>query len=485
MVRRATPEDDRRAVHASPVPRLVAAPPPPEAAPRHAPATSPAKTVRPGLLERVAPPETPADPQPLLTRQRDDAERLLNAVRLAVLLLLATAALAYAPSLTKPLNIVNVLVLAPALLWSIGQYALFYRRPLLPRWLAIANPVCDVTGVTIILGGYALAGSAPLALRTPIFLAYFVILAGRPIASSVRTTRTVAALTVVQYASLLGVLVAMGRLPTVRSPVDAVSAFAVSPLDEGAKLLFLILAGVLASYATAWSERLVMSYDRTARERRELEARLATARLQSLKLQLRPHFLFNALNTVTALIGVDARRAERMVTGLAELLRLSLRTSEEQEVPLERELDILEHYLDIERERFQERLQVHVRVTSDARRALVPNLILQPLVENAIRHGIAPRAAGGAVTVDASRQDDMLRILIADDGVGVRPDAERREGVGLGNTRARLRHLYADRHRFIPRAGPTGGFVVEIAIPFRLATGGSVPDAPVVVPNAG
>ena len=470
MARRTTP-GDRRAVHAAPLPPI--------------PAPSPLATVvrRVSAVEQARAelaakrPEPAADVQPLLTGQRDEAERLLNAVRLVVLLLLATAALVYAPSLTRRLNLVNVLVLVPALLWSAGQYLLFYRRPLLPRWLAVANPVLDVTGVTVILGAYALVGSAPLALRTPIFLAYFVILAGRPIASSVRTARTVAALAVVQYAALLVLLVALGRVPTVRSPVEAVNLQAVSPLDEGAKLLFLVLAGVLASYATAWSERLVTSYERAARERRELEARLATARLQSLKLQLRPHFLFNALNTVTALIGVDARRAERMVTGLAELLRLSLRTSDEQEVPLERELEILEHYLDIERVRFQDRLEVTVRVSPEARRALVPNLILQPLVENAIRHGIAPRAAGGMVTVDASRSDDRLRIIVADDGVGVRPDAERREGVGLGNTRARLRHLYADRHRFVPRAGEMGGFVVELEIPFRLASSTTAADA--------
>lgn len=466
MTPRATP-DERRAVHSAPRSPIPTASPL-AAVVRRDSGAGPVRAPRGETRLKPA-----ADAQPLLTSQRDEAERLLNAVRLTVLLLLATAALAYAPSLTRRLNLANVLVLVPSLLWSASQYLLFYRRPLLPPWLALANPVLDVTGVTLILGAYALAGSAPLALRTPIFLAYFVILAGRPIASSVRTARTVAALVVVQYAALLSVLVAFGRVPIVRSPVDAVSVHAVSPLDEGAKLLFLVLAGVLASYATAWSERLVTSYDRAARERGELEVRLATARLQSLKLQLRPHFLFNALNTITALIGVDPRRAERMVTGLAELLRLSLSTSDEQEVPLERELQILEHYLDIERVRFQDRLQVAVRVSPETRRALVPNLILQPLVENAIRHGIAPRAAGGRVAVEVSSANDMLRILVTDDGVGAGPDAARREGVGLGNTRARLRHLYAERHRFVPHAGERGGFVVELEIPFRVAASGT------------
>src|SRR5688572_30085303 len=147
--------------------------------------------------------ETTESARHLLDVQRERAERLLNGVRAGVIGLLAAAALAYAPSLTPALNRVNVLVLAPTLAWTVAQYLIFYRRRQLPGWLSIANPLVDITAVSAIILGYALAQSAALALKTPIFLSYFVILAARPIASSTARAALVAALAVAQYALLV------------------------------------------------------------------------------------------------------------------------------------------------------------------------------------------------------------------------------------------------------------------------------------------
>jgi two-component sensor histidine kinase len=403
----------------------------------------------------------------VLDRQRDRAERMLNRARLIVLVLLGIAALVYAPSLTPALNRVNVSVLVPILAWTLLQGELFYRRPHLPAWIGVANPVADIAAVTAIIGGYALVQSATLALKSPIFLMYFVILAALPIAASTRKAAAVACMAFGCYGGLVAFLFATGRLPTVLDPVTASQAAGVSPLDEGAKLLLLAVAGAIATYATNWQERLATSFSRATEEREQLEARLARAQLQSLRLQLHPHFLFNTLNTINALIGTDRRAAERVVSGLSELLRMSLSSASEQEVSLSRELELLAHYIEIQQIRFQDRLSVGFRIDSDARHALVPNLMLQPLVENAIRHGIAPRAAPGHVVVTASRRDGRLELSVVDDGVGENPRADHRDGVGLGNTRARLLSLYGSDHRFEAGGGPSGGFAVRIEIPFR------------------
>ncbi len=406
-----------------------------------------------------------------LAELRDRAERQLNAVRAVVLTLLATAAFAYAPSLTPALRVVNISILVPTLAWTLAQYLRWYDRPRLPGWLTLANPVVDITAVTAAMAGYGLTQSATLALKSPMFLAYFVILAARPVTSSTRRAAAAAVLTVVEYTVLVGYFVVQRGVSFAASPLSAAAGTGIAPLDEGAKLLLLAVAGAIAIYATAWHERLVVAYSRAARERERLEMRLTRAQLESLKNQLQPHFLFNALNAITALIPTDARAAQRTVHGLSELLRLSLNSSAENEVRLDRELELLGHYLGIQRLRFQDRLTVQMAIDPGVRRAFVPNLLLQPLVENAIRHGIGPRAAGGSIDISVTRHDDVLRLRVADDGVGARLDRQRRlarEGVGLGNTRARLQHLYGDRHRLAVSAAPGSGFAVEIDLPYRI-----------------
>jgi signal transduction histidine kinase len=411
-------------------------------------------------------------PPDSLRLRRDRAERILNGLRAGVLCLLTAAALAYAPSLSPELNRTNVLILLPALAWTLAQYLLWYRRPMLPDWLSVANATIDVTAVTAIIGGYALADSGGLALRSPIFLMYFVVLAARPLASSVRRAGFVATLAVVEYLTIVVWLFATQRITPMMNPMEAILQARVSPLDEAAKILILAIAGVIATYAASWVEHLVIEASTESAERQRVATRLVQAELDTLKLQLSPHFLFNALNSAVALIGSDQLAAEKMVSELSDFLRLVLSGSMEHEVPLERELELLERYLRIQRARFQEKLNVEFDISDEARRAVVPSLLLQPLLENAIRHGIGPRATPGRIWVSAHRAGDMLAMQVVDDGVGASArrsrDRSRGTGLGLANTATRLLHLYGEEHQFETGPRDGGGFAVRLLIPFRL-----------------
>jgi sensor histidine kinase YesM len=186
-----------------------------------------------------------------------------------------------------------------------------------------------------------------------------------------------------------------------------------------------------------------------------------------LQRQIQPHFLFNTLNTISALMHRDVDAADAMIARLSDLLRMSLERVGVQEVTLKEELDFLSKYLEIEQTRFRDRLTVAFDVQADVLDALVPNLLLQPLVENAIKHGIGPRPTPGQITVRARRNGALLELDVQDNGVGLSAArlTDFNRGVGLSNTRSRLDHLYGSLHRFEFRQPAEGGLLVCIAIP--------------------
>jgi sensor histidine kinase YesM len=201
----------------------------------------------------------------------------------------------------------------------------------------------------------------------------------------------------------------------------------------------------------------------------QLEAQLAQAQLEVLKIQLEPHFLFNTLNSIAALARHDGEAAEHMTLQLADLLRMSLDGIGVHEAPLHQELMFLQKYIDIQQVRFHDRLRVETQIDPRTLDTLVPNLILQPLVENAIRHGIGPRRAPGLIRISTWRDHDDVWMEIRDNGVGftrgrgVMPP----EGVGLRNTRGRLQQLYNEDHAMVLEDAPGGGCTVKIRVPYR------------------
>ena len=233
-------------------------------------------------------------------------------------------------------------------------------------------------------------------------------------------------------------------------------------LDDLMVYFAVLGAGVARDYFLRYQARLA----ETAR----LQALLTQARLDALRSQLNPHFLFNTLNAVSALVERDPRGVRKMIARLSNLLRYTLEESAEQEVPLTRELDLLSEYVELMQIRFQGKLNVAMHVDDGARGALVPSLILQPLVENAIKHGTSRLTGGtvGEIEIRARRAADDLHLRVIDNGPGpgaaVASDGT---GVGLSNTTARLRQMYGAAAGVILRARPEGGTIAEIVMPFR------------------
>ena len=225
----------------------------------------------------------------------------------------------------------------------------------------------------------------------------------------------------------------------------------------------LLVYGVIISISHA------IDYYRKYHERTvhtlELEKHLAEARLQALLRQLKPHFLFNTLNGIASLMHSDVDAADRMLVRLGELLRLTMSHPGQPLTRLSDEIAFIEKYLEIERIRFRDRLAVTYEIEPAALDAEVPSLLLQPLVENAIRHGIEPHARAGRLVLTARRTPGFLELEVRDNGAGQPAGGFTRVGIGIGNTRARLKELYGDRHRFELANHPDGGLIVRVILP--------------------
>jgi two-component system LytT family sensor kinase len=268
-------------------------------------------------------------------------------------------------------------------------------------------------------------------------------------------------------AILLGIYVLAARL--IGLPVAS------QPL--GAAFLAMVILEYHFSFLIYWAIlgidhalRYYRKYQERELQASQLETRLAQAQLQVLKMQLHPHFLFNTLHAISTLMHRDVEAADRMIARLSDLLRLALDNEGVQEVTLKQELELLERYLEIEQTRFRDRLTVEMSIEPETLDARVPNLILQPLVENAIQHGLAPRRGQGRIEIGARRTNGTLAISVRDDGRGLRGGAGEtliKEGVGLSNTRARLLQLYGGRATFELSNAPEGGTLCSLAIPFH------------------
>jgi sensor histidine kinase YesM len=245
---------------------------------------------------------------------------------------------------------------------------------------------------------------------------------------------------------------------------ESVTNFVVANFSEGMGIYLLI---ALTSYAL----RYYRQYREGQLKTLQLESQLSLAQLQALKMQLHPHFLFNTLHSISALLNKDADAARKMITRLGDFLRLTLENSGSQEVTLEQEMAFLVCYLEIERIRFQNRLVTRMDIAPETLDAKLPNLILQPIVENAIRHGIAPRSTPGFIEIEAKHQNGSLRIQVRDNGPGLSTHRTSenlfRKGLGLANTKTRLERLYGAVHLLDLTNNPDGGLIVTLEIPFH------------------
>jgi len=203
-----------------------------------------------------------------------------------------------------------------------------------------------------------------------------------------------------------------------------------------------------------------------SRRTKERESSLAIARAEAQKMQLQPHFLFNTLNMIAELVHEEPNKADAMLIALSGLLRLTMETAGEQELPLRRELEFIERYLTIMHARFEDRLKFQLGIDPATHAALVPTFLLQPLVENAIEHGLGPRMAGGLISIRSRRVGDVLHLCVSDNGAGLNGQKVRREGIGLGNTRNRLKELYGEAAELDMQ--DSGGLIVDIRLPFHL-----------------
>lgn len=229
---------------------------------------------------------------------------------------------------------------------------------------------------------------------------------------------------------------------------------------HGNILTYAAIVGVVSAYDTY--RKLVARETHAA----ALEVQLAQANLRALKMQIHPHFLFNTLHSIAALVRKGENKlAVTMLGQLGDFLRLALENKGQQEIPLEEEIDFLRRYLDIERVRFGDRLSVSIETDPDLRACYVPNLILQPIVENAIHHGIAPQTSDGRIYITVRSEGETVCMSVRDNGPGLKDPERLRKGVGVANTQERLENLYGTKQEFSLRNADVGGLEVRIRIP--------------------
>lgn len=351
------------------------------------------------------------------------------------------------------------------------MHPILARRERLLAYLLAWIPLAAIQAYLMALpGSLSLAEAAALA--APLSLVYaFLCL------SSFYACRS-APLTRARTGSVLGVhaagaFVAAALLTlagsTLASLLGAFPALSTLPERFGSALLPLFVLGLLLYLLAVTLHYILLSLESSqAAERRAMEARVLAreAELEALKAQLNPHFLFNALNSVMTLITSDPPAAQRMLVRLSELLRITLATNDAQEVSVEQELALVERYLEIERIRFGDRLAVVIEADAEARGSRVPALLLQPLVENAIVHGLSQRPGPGRVEVRARVSGSNVVLSVRDDGPGVRrPSAHAGAGIGLGNLRARLERLYGEAFELAVSDDPRGGACVTVVVP--------------------
>jgi two-component system LytT family sensor kinase len=222
------------------------------------------------------------------------------------------------------------------------------------------------------------------------------------------------------------------------------------------------------TYAATVGVGYAAEHGRRVRELEQLKTQLAQSQLSALRMQLNPHFLFNALHTIAVFVREhDETHAVELIERLGDVLRHVLRNSTAFEAPLASEIAFVQKYVEIEQARFGDRLSVSYGLGDDLRGVLVPQLIVQPLVENALKHGLAPRAAAGHLAIAARRVGESLELTVADDGIGLASGWDASHGVGLANMRARLHRMYGDNARLALETRPEGGVRATVTLPFR------------------